>query len=71
MIACRAALPHLKTVEGNIVNTVSNLALAGAPHSGRLQLVQSCHHPDDAQHGCEPWHPRGCALQCGGPRHDE
>ncbi|MFM5950537.1 MAG: SDR family NAD(P)-dependent oxidoreductase [Novosphingobium sp.] len=29
MIACRAALPHLKGTRGNIVNTVSNLALQG------------------------------------------
>ena len=29
MIACRAALPHLRRSRGNIVNTVSNLALQG------------------------------------------
>jgi NAD(P)-dependent dehydrogenase (short-subunit alcohol dehydrogenase family) len=29
MIACRAALPHLRQTRGNIVNTVSNLALQG------------------------------------------
>ncbi len=29
MIACRAALPHLRASRGNIVNTVSNLALQG------------------------------------------
>ncbi len=29
MIACRAALPHLRGNSGNIVNTVSNLALQG------------------------------------------
>lgn len=29
MIACRAALPHLRARRGNIVNTVSNLALQG------------------------------------------
>lgn len=29
MIACRAALPHLRESRGNIVNTVSNLALQG------------------------------------------
>lgn len=29
MIACRTALPHLKASRGNIVNTVSNLALQG------------------------------------------
>lgn len=29
MIACRAALPHLRVTRGNIVNTVSNLALQG------------------------------------------
>ena len=29
MIACRTALPHLRQTRGNIVNTVSNLALQG------------------------------------------
>lgn len=29
MIACRTALPHLRDTRGNIVNTVSNLALQG------------------------------------------
>lgn len=29
MIACRAALPYLRETRGNIVNTVSNLALQG------------------------------------------
>lgn len=29
MIACRAALPHLRQTRGNIVNTVSNRALQG------------------------------------------
>jgi NAD(P)-dependent dehydrogenase (short-subunit alcohol dehydrogenase family) len=29
MIACREALPHLRATRGNIVNTVSNLALQG------------------------------------------
>ncbi|MBU6207282.1 MAG: SDR family oxidoreductase [Alphaproteobacteria bacterium] len=29
MIACREALPHLRTTNGNIVNTVSNLSLQG------------------------------------------
>ena len=29
MIACRAALPHLRAARGNVVNTVSNLALQG------------------------------------------
>lgn len=29
MIACRAALPHLRASRGNVVNTVSNLALQG------------------------------------------
>lgn len=29
MIACRSALPHLRETRGNIVNTVSNLALQG------------------------------------------
>ena len=45
MIACRAALPHLKTVEGNIVNTVSNLALQGhliqaAYSSSKAAIIQ-------------------------------
>ncbi|WP_088307447.1 SDR family NAD(P)-dependent oxidoreductase [Novosphingobium sp. B 225] len=29
MIACRSALPHLRASKGNVVNTVSNLALQG------------------------------------------
>ena len=29
MMACRAALPHLRETGGNVVNTVSNLALQG------------------------------------------
>lgn len=29
MIACRAALPHLRESRGNVVNTVTNLALQG------------------------------------------
>jgi NAD(P)-dependent dehydrogenase (short-subunit alcohol dehydrogenase family) len=36
MIACREALPHLRTTRGNIVNTVSNLALQG-------HLIQSAY----------------------------
>ncbi|MBK8629127.1 MAG: SDR family oxidoreductase [Sphingomonadales bacterium] len=45
MIACRAALPHLKAVGGNIVNTVSNLALQGhliqaAYSSSKAAIIQ-------------------------------
>lgn len=45
MIACRAALPHLREVRGNIVNTVSNLALQGhmiqaAYSSSKAALIQ-------------------------------
>jgi NAD(P)-dependent dehydrogenase (short-subunit alcohol dehydrogenase family) len=36
MIACREALPHLRATKGNIVNTVSNLALQG-------HLIQSAY----------------------------
>jgi NAD(P)-dependent dehydrogenase (short-subunit alcohol dehydrogenase family) len=36
MIACREALPHLRRTNGNIVNTVSNLALQG-------HLIQSAY----------------------------
>lgn len=36
MIACRAALPHLRATRGNIVNMVSNLALQG-------HLIQSAY----------------------------
>jgi NAD(P)-dependent dehydrogenase (short-subunit alcohol dehydrogenase family) len=36
MIACREALPHLRATRGNIVNTVSNLALQG-------HLIQSAY----------------------------
>jgi NAD(P)-dependent dehydrogenase (short-subunit alcohol dehydrogenase family) len=36
MIACREALPHLRKAQGNIVNTVSNLALQG-------HLIQSAY----------------------------
>lgn len=36
MIACRAALPHLRGTRGNIVNMVSNLALQG-------HLIQSAY----------------------------
>jgi NAD(P)-dependent dehydrogenase (short-subunit alcohol dehydrogenase family) len=36
MIACREALPHLRVTRGNIVNTVSNLALQG-------HLIQSAY----------------------------
>jgi NAD(P)-dependent dehydrogenase (short-subunit alcohol dehydrogenase family) len=45
MIACRAALPHLKAAGGNIVNTVSNLALQGhliqaAYSSSKAAIIQ-------------------------------
>ena len=45
MIACRAALPHLRKTRGNIVNTVSNLALQGhmiqaAYSSSKAALIQ-------------------------------
>ena len=45
MIACRAALPHLRTTRGNIVNTVSNLALQGhliqaAYSSSKAAIIQ-------------------------------
>jgi NAD(P)-dependent dehydrogenase (short-subunit alcohol dehydrogenase family) len=45
MIACRAALPHLRETCGNIVNTVSNLALQGhiiqaAYSSSKAAIIQ-------------------------------
>lgn len=45
MIACRAALPHLRESRGNVVNTVSNLALQGhmiqaAYSSSKAALIQ-------------------------------
>ncbi len=45
MIACRSALPHLRASRGNIVNTVSNLALQGhmiqaAYSSSKAALIQ-------------------------------
>ncbi|MEY2942794.1 MAG: hypothetical protein RLY97_808, partial [Pseudomonadota bacterium] len=45
MIACRAALPHLVAARGNIVNTVSNLALQGhiiqaAYSSSKAAIIQ-------------------------------
>lgn len=45
MIACRAALPHLRQTRGNIVNTVSNLALQGhliqaAYSSSKAAIIQ-------------------------------
>lgn len=45
MIACRAALPHLRATRGNIVNTVSNLALQGhmiqvAYSSSKAAIIQ-------------------------------
>lgn len=49
MIACRAALPHLRASRGNIVTTVSNLALQGhiiqaaysASKAALIQLTRS------------------------------
>jgi NAD(P)-dependent dehydrogenase (short-subunit alcohol dehydrogenase family) len=49
MIACRLALPHLRGTRGNIVNTVSNLALQGhmiqaaysASKSAIIQMTRS------------------------------
>lgn len=49
MIACREALPLLRETEGNIVNTVSNLALQGhmiqaaysASKAGLIQMTRS------------------------------
>jgi NAD(P)-dependent dehydrogenase (short-subunit alcohol dehydrogenase family) len=45
MIACREALPHLRATQGNIVNTVSNLALQGhliqaAYSSSKAAIIQ-------------------------------
>ena len=45
MIACRAALPHLRASKGNIVNTVSSLALQGhmiqaAYSSSKAAIIQ-------------------------------
>jgi NAD(P)-dependent dehydrogenase (short-subunit alcohol dehydrogenase family) len=45
MIACREALPHLRATNGNIVNTVSNLALQGhliqaAYSSSKAAIIQ-------------------------------
>lgn len=45
MVACRAALPHLRETRGNIVNTVSNLALQGhiiqvAYSSSKAAIIQ-------------------------------
>jgi NAD(P)-dependent dehydrogenase (short-subunit alcohol dehydrogenase family) len=45
MIACREALPHLRATRGNIVNTVSNLALQGhliqaAYSSSKAAIIQ-------------------------------
>jgi NAD(P)-dependent dehydrogenase (short-subunit alcohol dehydrogenase family) len=45
MIACRAALPHLRASAGNIVNTVSSLALQGhiiqaAYSSSKAAIIQ-------------------------------
>lgn len=45
MIACRSALPHLRESRGNVVNTVSNLALQGhmiqaAYSSSKAAIIQ-------------------------------
>jgi NAD(P)-dependent dehydrogenase (short-subunit alcohol dehydrogenase family) len=45
MIACREALPHLRATRGNIINTVSNLALQGhliqaAYSSSKAAIIQ-------------------------------
>jgi len=45
MIACRTALPHLRESRGNVVNTVSNLALQGhmiqaAYSSSKAAIIQ-------------------------------
>lgn len=45
MIACRTALPHLRETRGNIINTVSNLALQGhliqaAYSSSKAAIIQ-------------------------------
>ena len=45
MIACRAALPHLRETRGNVVNTVSSLALQGhliqaAYSSSKAAIIQ-------------------------------
>lgn len=45
MVACRAALPHLRASRGNVVNTVSNLALQGhiiqaAYSSSKAAIIQ-------------------------------
>lgn len=45
MIACRTALPHLRKTRGNVVNTVSNLALQGhliqaAYSSSKAAIIQ-------------------------------
>lgn len=45
MISCRAALPHLRAARGNIINTVSNLALQGhiiqaAYSSSKAAIIQ-------------------------------
>ncbi len=45
MIACREVLPHLRATKGNIVNTVSNLALQGhliqaAYSSSKAAIIQ-------------------------------
>lgn len=45
MVGCRAALPHLRKTGGNIVNTVSNLALQGhiiqaAYSSSKAAIIQ-------------------------------
>jgi NAD(P)-dependent dehydrogenase (short-subunit alcohol dehydrogenase family) len=56
MIACRAALPHLRQTRGNIVNTVSNLALQGhiiqAAYSSSKAAIIQMTRAIAASHGC-------------------
>ena len=56
MIACRAALPHLRQTSGNIVNTVSNLALQGhiiqAAYSSSKAAIIQMTRAIAASHGC-------------------
>ncbi|WP_404477966.1 SDR family NAD(P)-dependent oxidoreductase [Novosphingobium sp. BL-52-GroH] len=57
MVACRAALPHLRATRGNIVNTVSNLALQGhliqAAYSSSKAAVIQMTRSIAASHGPE------------------
>lgn len=57
MIACRAALPHLRASRGNIVNTVSNLALQGhliqAAYSSSKAAILQMTRSIAASHGAQ------------------